>query len=357
MTSHLRPAPPVDRADAPAHGAVLQVVPGTRVLWRGPDAVQWESGGRAFVLEGIDPGTLAAIVGTGEPIGSSEPLAAAAQTRRALHALGLLWRPPGIIAPRRTDLDRHDLPERLLPDLGSLAARRGDDAAAVMRSRRGWIVRLIGADRLLASIGSVLAAAGVGRIDLPLEGEVRLWQTMPGGLLIGDEGRRRADAAGTAIRAAAPEVDVGAGGDERAPDLVVLAGSRPPDEALRERLHADGVPHLLVGVDAVRAVIGPLVVPGRTSCLRCADLHRIDRDPAWPALAAQLATAPARFEPSDVALCTAASGIAALQALAFLDGDTPTTIDGTLEMTLPDWRLRRRSRRPHEACECLRDTG
>ena len=31
-----------------------------------------------------------------------------------------------------------------------------------------------------------------------------------------------------------------------------------------------------------------MVIPGETSCLRCADLHRCDRDAAWPVLAAQL---------------------------------------------------------------------
>ncbi len=35
-------------------------------------------------------------------------------------------------------------------------------------------------------------------------------------------------------------------------------------------------------------LVGPLVIPGMTSCLRCADLHRSDRDAAWPAVAAQL---------------------------------------------------------------------
>jgi hypothetical protein len=34
--------------------------------------------------------------------------------------------------------------------------------------------------------------------------------------------------------------------------------------------------------------VGPLVIPGETSCLSCADLHRSDRDAAWPAIAAQL---------------------------------------------------------------------
>lgn len=37
-----------------------------------------------------------------------------------------------------------------------------------------------------------------------------------------------------------------------------------------------------------RRLVGPLVIPGRTSCLQCADLHRTDRDAAWPAVATQL---------------------------------------------------------------------
>ena len=47
-------------------------------------------------------------------------------------------------------------------------------------------------------------------------------------------------------------------------------------------------PHLLVRVRDGNGLVGPMVVPGVTSCLRCADLHRSDHDAAWPAVAAQL---------------------------------------------------------------------
>ena len=40
---------------------------------------------------------------------------------------------------------------------------------------------------------------------------------------------------------------------------------------------------------AGRAVVGPLVLPGRSSCLSCAHRHRTDADPGWPAVARQLA--------------------------------------------------------------------
>ncbi len=54
-------------------------------------------------------------------------------------------------------------------------------------------------------------------------------------------------------------------------------------------LMADDVPHLAVIAEDLGATIGPFVVPGRTPCVRCDDLHRIDADLAWAAIATQLA--------------------------------------------------------------------
>lgn len=315
------------------------------------------------MLHGADADAVAEILDPPGPNGG--PGDPAADARQALHSAGLIWSPPAAVTPlRRSPAPRGDvgdhpprsprplLPERLLPDVGALVARRGDDAAAAMIARRALCVRVVGTDRLAPAIASLLAAAGIGRIDVPLDGEARLWQAMPGGLGVGDEGARRGDAAAAAVRAAAPDTDIGSQGDERAPDLVVLTGPRPIAEDARAQLHALVLPHLRAAVDGAHAVIGPLVAPGRTSCLRCADLHRADRDPAWPLLAAQLATPTGRAEPTDVALCAVAAGLAAVQALAYLDGEQPAAVDGTLELELPDWRVRRRSRLPHPACEC-----
>ena len=69
-------------------------------------------------------------------------------------------------------------------------------------------------------------------------------------------------------------------------------------------------------------------------------------------LATQLAL-PRRYGPStDVVVATITAGVAALQALAFLDGADPAAVDGTLELRLPDWRVRRRSWTPHPSCDC-----
>ena len=50
--------------------------------------------------------------------------------------------------------------------------------------------------------------------------------------------------------------------------------------------------HLLLSLRDGVPVVGPLVRATGTPCLNCLDLHRRDRDPGWPELAAQLAGEP-----------------------------------------------------------------
>jgi hypothetical protein len=71
-------------------------------------------------------------------------------------------------------------------------------------------------------------------------------------------------------------------------DLVVLSDNLIADPHMLRDLHNQGVAHLAVRVRDGIGLVGPLVIPGVTSCLGCADLHRRDRDAAWPAVAAQL---------------------------------------------------------------------
>ena len=69
---------------------------------------------------------------------------------------------------------------------------------------------------------------------------------------------------------------------------MILSDSLVADPRMVRDLHSQGVPHLPVRVRDGIGLVGPLVMPGMTSCLGCADLHRSDRDAAWPAIAAQL---------------------------------------------------------------------
>jgi bacteriocin biosynthesis cyclodehydratase domain-containing protein len=145
---------------------------------------------------------------------------------------------------------------------------------------------------------------------------------------------------------------VGATSDPAGPaDLVVLTGEAHRDLAAAQ-LVREGVPHLYVEARETSGVVGPLVLPGRSACARCLALHRTDRDPAWAAVAAQLATPGAADSACEVVLATALAATAAAQVLCHLDGVEPPTVDGTIEIRLPDLRSRRRSWHVHPLCGC-----
>jgi hypothetical protein len=117
---------------------------------------------------------------------------------------------------------------------------------------------------------------------------------------------------------------------------------------------ARGLPHLAVGVRDGVAIVGPLVPTEGGPCLRCLDLHRTDRDPAWPRLAAQLIRSPA---PCAAATLRTAAGFAVAEVLAFLDGGSPTTVGTTVEINgVAPWR--RREWTNHPSCGCAkRESG
>jgi hypothetical protein len=138
----------------------------------------------------------------------------------------------------------------------------------------------------------------------------------------------------------------------RAPDFVVLATVGLLDLDVFAVLDHLAIPHLAVSVRELTGIVGPLVLPGRTSCLHCQELQRADRDPHWPSLALQFRQVTDGLR-CPAALAAMVAATATVQVLSHLDGDTPATIEGSLEVTLPDWKLRRRSWRRHPECPCV----
>lgn len=334
------------------------------VLWRGPDTAQIELGENRIMIRNVRPEQLSALLArpahatTTPPAGETVAAAAlapsstgpirapAVRLAEKLYEAGFLTRR----MPRGgTD---GGPPAYLSADFGAMTGRYGDAAFDLLRRRREAVVSVHGSGRISATIASTLAAAGVGQVHLVGGSEASAADSCPGGLVPSDEGRRFGVAGPEAIRRASPDVDTGPVGGGQIANLVVLTDPPPIDPAVRDGLHLDSMAHLAASVDGSRAVIGPLVVPGRTSCLRCADLIRGEHDPCWPLLAVQLAARPRHRAISDVALCVAAAGAAAGQALSFLDGQRAETLSGTMEWQLPDWRLRRRSWPPHHDCDC-----
>jgi hypothetical protein len=143
----------------------------------------------------------------------------------------------------------------------------------------------------------------------------------------------------------------------RAPEFIVLATVGILDYRAFPVLDNLAIPHLAVSVRELTGIVGPLVVPGSTSCLHCQELQRADRDPSWPSLALQFARA-ADAQRCPAALAALVAATAAVQVVTHLDGDSPASVEGSLEVTLPDWRVRRRSWHRHPECPCaLRIAG
>lgn len=135
----------------------------------------------------------------------------------------------------------------------------------------------------------------------------------------------------------------------------VICDAAHPDAASDPDAMALDIPHLAVTATAAHAVIGPLVVPGRTSCLRCRDLHLSDADASWSRAAVQWSAR----QPGPVAAGIAhlSGAWAALQALAVVDAGPADvrapTMDAAIVLTLPHGETTLQPRPPHPLCGCL----
>ncbi|MFJ3581122.1 TOMM precursor leader peptide-binding protein [Streptomyces sp. NPDC090127] len=276
-------------------------------------------------------------------------------------AAGRPGRAPSAAAP-------DDALDPLRADLASLSVAHPEPDGALRRvaARRAARVQVRGAGRVGAMIAALLSASGVGRVDVLDSGSVAPWEVAPGGLPAEAVGERRAAAAHRLVARSAP-----GGRPPRAPRRatgelgrdpglsLVLVTPRDglaaylPDPIPAEGWIATGTPHLYAGVVEATGVVGPLVLPGGTACARCAQEERTDREPVWPRMLAQWRSGPAtEVPPCDLGLAATVAGLAVSHALAFLDGELPSSTGARWEVSLPllEWRVERM--RPHPACPC-----
>jgi bacteriocin biosynthesis cyclodehydratase domain-containing protein len=142
-------------------------------------------------------------------------------------------------------------------------------------------------------------------------------------------------------------------------DLVVLADYLVADPRLVRDLHSQRVPHLAVRVRDGTGLVGPLVIPGVTSCLDCADLHRRDRDAAWPAIAAQLRETVGVADRATL-LATAALALSQINRVIAAvrgrqpvpDPGPPQALNATLEFDLNAGAIVARQWTRHPLCSC-----
>lgn len=330
----------------------LRLAAGRTALWRNDRSIQFGVDPRhALVLDGLTAGQAAVVRRLDGRHRTDDLLAAAAAAGTgSAPTLQLLDELATAGLVERAD-QAERTPPSLAPDAGAWALRTGRGPDEVLARRAMATVEVHGNGRIAVGVATLLAAAGVGTVIVHATGDVTA-QDVGTGYQPHDVTRPRKAAAAEAVHRARTVVIA----DESAavPDVAVLADAAVWDPNLTLRLANTWVPHLAVYARDAGAVVGPLVLPGRTSCLRCADLHRADRDPCWPRLAAQLAATP-----SAVALTCAqvAAGLAAEQVLALLAGrgetpDEPPAAGATFELDPLHGELVRRRWPAHPGCGC-----
>ena len=334
---------------------------GLRPLWRGRDTLQI----------GVDPRRARALTGLGKAAAIVSLLDGSRDTAEVVRAASEYGIAPeavdrvlGLLASAGVldDFPAHvhrALPDylrsRLAPELAcaALAYGHGDGGASVLARRRAAFVRVYGAGRVGACVATLMAASGVAWVSCLAPGTAGPADIAPAGLGAADLGTGQAAGVARAIHRVAPEVRTADDG-RRMPDLAVLTGR--PDPVVLAGLMRDRVPHLVVHADEAIGVVGPLVTPGRSACVRCLDLSKAARDPAWPLILAQAGGAGGPLtmpQASDTVLVAATAALAAGQALTLIDrACQPVAVNGTLEVALPDWQWQRRGWPPHPACTC-----
>ena len=259
--------------------------------------------------------------------------------------------------------------DRLAPDARHWSAVYSADGEGPLAARSRCVVQIIGLGRTGAALATALTAAGVGTLLLEDPAVVSPADVGSGAFRITDIGLTR----GQAVRRAARQIDPtvachllpgetaaqgAAGIFPRVLNLAIYLDRDVADPRVAAALMSRGHPHLSVLVREHDTLIGPLVVPGQTSCLGCVELHRADADPTWPEVVARLTSAPgkasARSQAGEVSQSVAAAGLAAIQALLFLDGrNQPGSFSAVLKLESGDGTLTRHDYPPHPDCGCM----
>lgn len=325
----------------PAYPTLL---PGLHLLERGEGEVQLGLDPRhGVVMSGLAPNVVEHVRGLDGKRGLDAILLAESEHRdqlqlllKQLTALGLVTEAPSHAA------------RRVETGLWSLHARHHQ--TALTERRRHGIVTVRGEGRLAVAVTLLLANAGVGHIDLRMKGTVTE-SDLGSGLTAAELGLPRRRALADVLARVAPDVVTTRNHSGRAPDLVLLTDAVvPPPEEVAELMEG-GVTHLAARVRDGTGIVGPLVVPGRSACLHCCDLHRTDLDPSWPRIASQLVGFVQRPDLGAVQSCAA---LAVAQAMRVLSPSLapPPTWNTTLELDAFEGRLRHRYWEPHPDCTC-----
>jgi len=320
----------------PTTSTVLPVLPTALRLAPHRTMLRLGSSGRML---GIDPATAIVVDDLTPPLARMLDALADAADRRELVAHAVRG---GADAEQAHALLRQLLAAGAVVD-AAVAERRA-------RRRHAAVAHVFGDGPLAVGVAIGLALGGVGVVHVAASGTVGA-ADLGTGYHDADRAHDRATAAVAAVARAAPAVRTGPPPQRSRADIVILADALVPDPDHVAALMVADTAHLPVLVRDGTGIVGPLVLPGRSPCLRCLDLHRLTHAPDWPRAAALLTGRTGLAEPACIA-ATAALGTA--QALAALDGGVapPPALGATL---LCDPATATTARQPwtvHAGCAC-----
>lgn len=136
--------------------------------------------------------------------------------------------------------------------------------------------------------------------------------------------------------------------------VVLLLSAEPVDRRQVDAWMRADLAHLILDADDARVRLGPFVLPGRSTCLRCVDAFATDHDPHHPLLIEQRRGA---ATPSGLPLPIAHDLVAIGTAMAvrelgsFAEGGTPATLEQTIEID-PALEFPTTHWGRHPACGC-----
>jgi hypothetical protein len=252
------------------------------------------------------------------------------------------WSTRLAVSPRTLEWSLH-----LLHQAGLLLDGAGRDGAD--RAPVGARLRLVGAGRLGRAVAELLCQSGLTTLYV-VDTDPRDPVVYPASGAVATQAEALKHVLGGVQDTRVQVVNHWSKPDGVVPDLTIVASERIEcDRVLGEGLVRSDQPHLFIRVRPGGVLVGPLVLPGRTVCLRCTDLTRRDADPAWPTVLQQLCRSRVPVSP---VLASWAASVASTQALSLLGGAIPETCGATLEIAAPDYRTRWRSWPLHPGCGC-----
>ncbi|MEN9752535.1 MAG: hypothetical protein RL670_226 [Actinomycetota bacterium] len=323
---------------------VIQINPFQPHFWRSVTQLQVGWGSSKVVLNDIDSPTerLIASLTLGIPDNQLETLMRQLKltdvdAKQLLESLAPLLLTADMAQPSELELRDGELVRTTLVNQSDGYAKLADRA-----SRRVWINHLNAAG---AAIATGLAQARFTKLSTPDSAAVD--QADSGTFWSVVQGVPRVSALNYQLRQSNIPAEVTLASLETA-ELAIFVEQLCLLPSQYAPLMNRGVPHLAVVFDPEGVTISPLIVPGKTACLYCLELHRIAIDPDWPVIASQLVSNQTNFDDIAARAIAAAKTISVLTAWVdrglVSNGLRWDAATGAIEIVTAT---------PHPDCDCL----